>query len=339
MLREDVELRTMVKSIPQLWRHGGGLTTDTDRHKWLTSFMTVDLAKRFLASQDNPYFMYIHLGSSHHPYLPPATYRDTYTDGLSVSPREALDITQSMYEDIHELIADGGLSDEELQAVTSMYDATVSHVDYCVGKLFDVIQQVDDDTVVVITADHGDLLNEYGLAGHKFVLDDALTHVPLVTHDMEGIDEQTDEVVQHIDVLETVLSQVGIKAEQFEGVDLRTDTRELAVTQRSGKNAKRNLEQVREYDPSYELAIPHINTLTAFRSTEHKLLYSEDAVEFVSLADEVTDIRDCHPEIYQSMVSEAKHWLDAHETRAAAKREQELDPDINEHLSDMGYLV
>ncbi|WP_254272284.1 sulfatase-like hydrolase/transferase [Haloarcula marina] len=338
-LRDDVGLWTMAKSTPQLWSHGGGLTADIDRHKGLTSYMTVDLAKRFVASQDDPYFMYLHLGSSHHPYLPPAAYLDAFTDELTISPQQALDIAQSRYEDIHELIADGGLSPDERQAVEAMYDAVISHVDYCVGELFDAIQRNSDDTIVVVTADHGDLLDEYDLAGHKFVLDDALIHVPLVTHGLDGVDHQTGEVVQHIDVLETALSQIGVESLQFEGSNLRTDSRTLAVTQRSGNNAQENLKQVREYDPKYELPIRHLQTATSFRSTEDKLVHSEDAVELFALPDEQTNLKDRHSEKYEEMLTEARRWLDEHETRPAAEREQELDSDIKDHLSDMGYLV
>lgn len=338
-LREAVGLGTLLRSVPQLWRHGGGITTDVERHKGLSSYMSIDLAERFVATRDGPYFVYLHLGSSHHPYLPPAAYVDEYTEDLSVSPRRALDVVQSRYEDVHELIAEGGLSDEEIRVVESMYDATLAHVDHCVGRLFDAVRRQDDDTIVVVTADHGDLLGESGLAGHKFLLDDALVHVPLVTYGLDGLDCQSDEVVQHIDVLETALSRLGVRDEQFEGIDLTEETREFAVSQRSGNNARKNLEQLREHDPGFQLSSPHLRTLTSFRSTEYKLLHSEDAVELFALPDERTDVRGEHPEVYECMVSDARRWLEEHDTRDAAERERELDGDIKEHLSDMGYLV
>ncbi|WP_336326690.1 hypothetical protein [Halovenus sp. HT40] len=42
----------MLKSIPQLWSHGGGLTTDIERHEGLPSHMMVDIVKRLLAEHD-----------------------------------------------------------------------------------------------------------------------------------------------------------------------------------------------------------------------------------------------------------------------------------------------
>jgi len=337
-LREDVGLQTLAKSVPRLRKHGGGLTADIERHKGLTSYMTIDLAEQFIASQDDPCFLYLHLGSSHHPYLPPAAYINEFVDELTISPERALDIAQSTYEDIHELIANGGLSDDELRAVEAMYDAAIAHVDHCVGQLYDAIRQ-HDDTILVITADHGDLLGEYGLAGHKLVLDDALIHVPLVTHNLGGVQNHTENVVQHIDIMQSVLDQVGGETDQFEGVDLRTDTREFAVTQRSGHNAQQNIKQIRAHNPTYEPPIQHPKMLTSLRSPEHKLLHSEDAVELFELPDEQTDRKEDFPELRKRMASKAGSWLEDHEIRAAAEREQQLDADIKEHLSDMGYIV
>ena len=338
-LREDVGLRTMAKSVPRLRTHGGGLTADIERHKGLMSFMTADLAEQFVAAQDDPYFLYLHLGSSHHPYLPPAAYRDEFVDNLAISSERALDIAQSRYEDIHELIASGGLSDDELRAVESMYDAVVSHVDHCVGQLYDAIRRHDDDTILVITADHGDLLGEHDLAGHKLVLDDALIHVPLVTHNLDGVEDHIDNVVQHNDVMKTILTHIGAETDQFEGLDLDSESRELAVAQRSGHNAQQNLKQIQEHDSGYVPPIHHPDMLTAFRSAEYKLLYSEDAVELFALPDEGTDRTEDYPDVHEEMVSAARRWLDDHETRSAAEREQELDSDIKDHLSDMGYIV
>lgn len=335
-LRESVGLRTMAKSVPQLWRHGGGITTDVERHKGLTSYMTVDAAKRFAKTQDNPYFMYLHLNSSHHPYLPPASRVDDFTDDMS--PETALETTQSRYEDIHELIASGGLTDDELNAVESMYDAVVSHIDYCVGQLVDAVQQQDGETVIIIIGDHGDLLGEYDLAGHKFALHDGLTHVPLVTYGLNGVADQTEEVVQPIDIMKTVFSQIGVENEQFEGIDLTQDRRQFAVTQRSGENAQKNLRKIQKSNPDYRLPVGDPKTLTAVRSQDHKLLYSEDSTELFALPDETTDVKEQYPELHEQMVSYISNWLTKYDSGAATEREQELDPNIKDHLSDMGYL-
>lgn len=338
-LLDTVDLRTLLNTIPRIRSHGGGFTTDMERHKGISSYMIADSAKRFASTQEDPYFMYLHLNSSHHAYLPPASYVDRFTDEITASPHVALETAQSSYQDIHELIAEG-LDDEEWQQVIAMYDAVLSHVDRCVGHLVDAIRRMDEDSIVVITADHGDLLGEYGLAGHKFALHDALIHVPLVTYGLEGIEHQSDDVVQHIDVLRTLLSQVGVTHDQLEGFDLTAATREFAVSQRSGTNARKNLEKTREYDPEYAVPVGGLSTLTSIRSTEHKLLYSEESSELFALPNETIDVKAANEDIYERMRAYAESWLDEHDSGGGAvERSAALDDDLKEQLSDMGYLV
>lgn len=336
-MRDAVGLRTMLKSVPQLWSHGGGLTTDVERHKGLSSYMMVDVAKRALATQEGPSFTYLHLNSSHHSYLPPAAYRDRFTDDIAASPGQALDTAQSAYEDIHELIANG-LTDTEWESVTAMYDAVLAHVDHCVGSLVEAALGRDEETIVIVTADHGDLLGEFGLAGHKFAVHDALTHVPLVVYGLDNIDHQHDSVVQHADVVRTLFAQLGVEPAQFEGIDLTRQSREYAITQRSGENAQKNLDAVREHDRSYSLPGSHPGMLTAIRSTAHKLLYSDDAVELYELPDEMTDVADQYPATFERMQSYAEEWLGSRDSRATGTK-PELDEETKAHLSDMGYLV
>jgi len=336
-MREAAGPRTMLKSVPQLWSHGGGLTTDIERHKGLSSYMMLDIARRLFAERNGPSFTFLHFNSSHHSYLPPAAFRDRFTGGISAGPEAALDTAQSAYEDIHELIAEG-LSDSEWDSVTAMYDAVLAHVDHCVGRLVDAVLDRDEETIVVITGDHGDLLGERGLAGHKFAVHDALTRVPLVVYGLDEIDHQPKNVVQHTDVVRTLFGQLGLDPDQLEGIDLSRESREYAVTQRSGENAEKNLRKVREHDPTYAAPTPHLRTLTAVRSTEHKLCYSDDAVELFALPDESTDVRTTYPEVFERMRSHAEEWLDGHENRTTGT-EQELDEEIKDHLSDMGYLV
>lgn len=339
-LRETVELQTLVNSIPQIWSHGGGLTRDIDRHKGLSSYMMVDAAKRFISNQEDPSYMYLHFNSSHHPYLPPYSHRNKFVDEIPASSKEALDTAQSKYEDIHRLIADGGLDEDELKQVTAMYDAVLSHVDRCVAHLVNKILQIDRDTIIVITGDHGDLLGEYGLAGHKFVLHDGLIHVPLVTYGLDGVENQGDNLVQHIDILRTIFSQIGIDHEQLEGIDLTEETREYAVTQRSGENVQKNLRAVQEYDPEYTLPRGHRETLTSVRSKTHKLLYSKENIELFALPNESTDVKTESEEIFERIRSYTNEWLEECDSGTGPdEREEELDADIQDHLSDMGYLV
>jgi uncharacterized sulfatase len=191
----------------------------------------------------------------------------------------------------------------------------------------------------VFTADHGELFGKQNLITHKFLLDDALTHVPLVTYGLEDISDQTENVVQHIDVMKTILSQRDIRHSQIRGTDLTSANRHYAVSQRSGARTQKNLAAIREYNQEYEVPSIPTETLTALRSTEFKYLYSSKNKKLFKLPDEQTDVTDQYPEIADQFHEYARDWLETHETdHSSQQRSGELDPVMREHLSDMGYI-
>ena len=68
-----------------------------------------------------------------------------------------------------------------------------------------------DETIVIITADHGDFLGEQGLGGHAFGIGEALLHVPLVLRFPSGVPPGTvaAQVVELQDIPYTVMKMLG----------------------------------------------------------------------------------------------------------------------------------
>jgi uncharacterized sulfatase len=337
-LIKNVDFTTLIKSPFKLWQHGGGLTADIRRHEGLSSYMITDMSKNIISGNNDPYFLYVHPNSSHLPYLPPPEFADQFLNDISYSLDDALDLVQSAYGDIYRLNAEG-LSNEEWSVVEAMYDAVICHVDYCVEQIVSSIRSQGDNTIVVVTADHGDLLGEYGLAGHKFVTHDALTHVPLVVSGLNRIGDKTEQIVQHIDIWKTIFAQIDADNDQLEGTDLTRGNRKYAISQRSGENCRKNLQKVQKYNENFNPSIVQPQLLTSVRSKDKKLLYTEDDVRMFALPNETTDMKHQYQKEYNRMISFVEKWIENHEIRPAAKRNGELESHIQEHLSDMGYLT
>lgn len=337
----EVGLRTTLKYLLNTRQHGT-VTRDVQSIKW--AFPMNDLSKRLVGprrSDSDPFFLYLHYNDSHHPYLPPNSFLNRFLSDSAVDTAAALELSQSTFDDIHRQLADGcPLTDEEWDALIALYDAEIAYVDHCLGRLIEAIRErTTSETIFVITGDHGDLFGEHDLIGHKFRLDDALTHVPMVTHGLAGVSHQQTNVVQHIDVMKTVLATAGVSDDQLEGVDLREDTREYAIVQRSGTNARKNLEKIREYNPDYANGAVWPGTTTAFRSDAFKYLHSPEETALYALPDEQTDVSDAHPTVAASFADYATDWLATHSADETATDEtRELDPAMRDHLSDMGYL-
>lgn len=76
------------------------------------------------------------------------------------------------------------LSDRDMDHVRALYDSNVSYQDDLLGQLMKTLETwgVLDQTMIIITADHGDELWEDGRFGHGASLRDTLQHVPLLIH-------------------------------------------------------------------------------------------------------------------------------------------------------------
>jgi choline-sulfatase len=104
-------------------------------------------------------------------------------------------------------------------------DSSIFEMDrLLVGRLVKELQRNDlaKDTIIIITADHGDEHREHGQLGHGVWLYDESIHVPLIFY-IPGFDQggKIDAFAQSIDILPTTLDLLGIPAPyQAQGMSL-----------------------------------------------------------------------------------------------------------------------
>jgi uncharacterized sulfatase len=299
-----------------------------------------EVAKDWLADfqrDDDPFFFYLHYNEPHRPYYPPRKYLETFTEDLSMSGKEAAEFALEVHYNLEEIVANGcELSDEEWAALKAMYDAEIAYTDEMVGRLFDHIRSLDSrETVVVVTADHGELFGEYGLLSHSYVLHDAVTRVPLVVHGLEdGLAVDADDTVQHLDVFRTLLNVAGGDPGDTIGVDLREERREFAVSQRGPTS----FDELLAHNPSFDTARFHTETLTALRTPEYKYQRSSEKAELFALPDEDADISSAQPERRATLDEELSEWLDRYGQPVGAAQEGEFSDAVTRQLRDLGYM-
>src|SRR5262249_1304252 len=115
----------------------------------------------------------------------------------------------------------------ELAVLTpTPYDAEIAQADRGIGRIVDWLRQhgVLDDTLVVLTADHGESLGEHGEPTHGLFISDATIRVPLVWR-LPGVfpaGGTYDGPVRHIDIVPTILGVLGLPGRlETQGLDLR----------------------------------------------------------------------------------------------------------------------
>ncbi|UCC94735.1 MAG: sulfatase [Candidatus Omnitrophota bacterium] len=124
-----------------------------------------------------PFFIYCHIMSPHEPYHPRDEDRE-FLEGFDVSAiREARKKFRLPKKESAE-----GFNQRELEILEGFYDSNLKHVDKWVGKLLNDLQEfnLDDNTLVIITSDHGQNLGEHNHLAHGGLPWDSVIKVPLV---------------------------------------------------------------------------------------------------------------------------------------------------------------
>ncbi len=128
-----------------------------------------------------PFFWFVNLMECHGPYLPPRPYND-----LSGPDRIRAAQDSARYQTpqgIHRVcVGDVEMSRATVERTRHLYARAVRQMDDWVARVIEELdrRKVLDDTLVVITSDHGENLGEEGLIGHMFSMSDRLLRVPLV---------------------------------------------------------------------------------------------------------------------------------------------------------------
>jgi len=190
------------------------------------STSAADVARAFLSRVAGlgsaPYFAYVHFMDAHAPYTrnPHNTrYTEKIIDALAPGKPGTLLSLQ------REPDSPCGRDPALRQYFRDLYDGQVRCVDDAVGSIMQGLSLLGrlDDTLVIITADHGEEFWEHGSAEHGHTLYDELLHVPLIIAGSPIRHEVVAEPVQLIDLMPTVLDFAGIERGRLElqGVSLK----------------------------------------------------------------------------------------------------------------------
>ncbi len=180
--------------------HEALMAMHEESHQGLTGPKVVSAFNEWFATvpAEKPFFAFAHFWDVHYDYTPPAEF-DVFDPDYrgKVDGRDFMNlrIRANAPKDLNHLIA---LYDGELKFTDRNVEHLLSTLD-AAGRL--------DNTLVVLTADHGEAFAEHGFLGHKHSLHDEETHVPLILRFPGEIQagKRIAEVVSLADVAPTIL--------------------------------------------------------------------------------------------------------------------------------------
>lgn len=128
-------------------------------------------------NRDKPFFLWVHYWDAHQPHIPPPPYSEVFA--------------------------------------TDLYQGEISYADSALGQLLRELDAggVAQRTVVVMTADHGEGLDQHNEATHSLLCYDGTLHVPLIVAG-PGVaaGKRVKERVGTVDIVPTVLDLLGARA-------------------------------------------------------------------------------------------------------------------------------
>ncbi len=179
----------------------------------------IDTALRWIRrSKDAPFFLFLHLFDIHSdshdlPYEAPGHFQEQFLpnglegftglDSKGVGGSERLKAHVRGERDFSEI-------EGQLETIIALYDGGIAYTDHEVGRFLKGLETLglDDNTIIVITSDHGESFFEHGAPLHGDLREPNL-HVPLIIRAPGLMPARIRDLVQVQDVTPSLLELVG----------------------------------------------------------------------------------------------------------------------------------
>ncbi len=290
---------------------------------------------------DRPFFLFGLYLDAHLPYRPPKGYAEHLLrpDELHQARKVNQDAWAYMAGEV-------AMTSEDFELLRALYDAEIAYVDAMFADLLAFLEEVGamQNTMLVLTADHGENIGDHNLMDHQYCVCETLAHVPLLISHPELAPGDDETPVQHTDLLPTFLDLASLPSPPaLSGRSVLVKDDSLAsrpqVVQYTAAHRHRFARRHPHFDPAskgydrtYDAII--LDGYKLIRSNRGELwLYdlSDDPVEFIDLSEKL-------PQRTAHLQSALDAWLADHPPLAEVTFAPELDKDLQKHLRGLGYL-
>ncbi|KXB05945.1 hypothetical protein AKJ51_04435 [candidate division MSBL1 archaeon SCGC-AAA382A20] len=173
---------------------------------------------------EEPFFLFLHYWDTHTPYSPPEGYVERNIDLDDFENRKLENVFASINNPDWRENLQGfteGLNNTE--EVIRRYAGAVKFMDDEIARLLDFLEGEGflDDTMIILTSDHGESLTEHGIYFDHHGLYEQTIRVPLLMKFPTFFEpSEVDAFVQHIDIVPTILDILDIDFDNFDGKSL-----------------------------------------------------------------------------------------------------------------------
>jgi arylsulfatase A-like enzyme len=278
--------------------------------------------------REQRFFLYAHYFIPHEPYLPPAPFANRFS----------IDIAQTMPATSEEIwrvnFKERGITSEELQQLKARYDETVLSVDTEVANICKAIEtlRLSEDTVVIVTSDHGDSFMEHDVLSHNLTVFDEVTHIPLIVHGnviSTWANSRRKDIVRNVDIYPTICELMRVDPpSSIEGKSL------FAASSHDDDQVY-----------AFAQATFDRNPVEAYWWQRYKLIRDDNSpvvqvYDLVNDPTETSNLANADPVLTHWLVANARAWKQDHTTHCVAPRNDVIiSPDIANQLKSLGYVA
>ena len=180
---------------------------------------TRQLAKWLTEKYDTkkPFFLFLNYIEAHQQYRPPRDCCGLRRPRCGTGGRSR---NQTLLSCDYMLTGADSLSSKDIAEMESLYDDEIRYLDRKVGEVLEFLKTtgLEENTLVIITADHGEHFGEHHLLNHQFSLYEPLVRVPLIVRYADRFKAGEEErLVQSHDVYPTILELAGMEWKRVPG--------------------------------------------------------------------------------------------------------------------------
>jgi arylsulfatase A-like enzyme len=301
---------------------------------------------------NDPIFLYMHFMEPHEPYKPSRRFKGAFgppVDSVKLSPdRVRMEVE---FVDDPEVTLD--ITESEVRELIRRYDCEILQCDHAVGELINGLEREGrlDDSLVIITADHGEEFMEHGFLYHARALYRESIHVPLIMVNSreDNPTPRVSEPVALADLTPTIYDWAGVSpptevAADFYGLSLipAMEGGRLPPDRHLISEINRDVYSETFWNPSKAGAPVGYLTAEAMTGPDYKLIRDQNRRrDFVF--DILRDLREQNPLAEKpDECSELEKALDEtveyYEERSLKAETGAVDEESWRKMRDMGYV-
>ena len=295
-----------------------------------------------------PFFVFINLMEPHYP----VSYKPGFTDGF-MDPEDTVRDLLRTNQDFFRVIRDpSAMSPEDYRRYGVLYDGELRYADHHLGMFLRELERrgLLDNTLLIITSDHGEAIGDHGLMGHRQSVYGELTRVPLILRHprIQPAGHRVPEPVQTFDIFRTVLDFAGVEEPLPPDAalsrnlleDPRQDRRIVAEEESAEWAVQLSPKLSEQIDPSLVR-----KRYKAIYDGNLKYIWGTEGVsELYDLARDPRETRNLapeRPEEVERLSRELIQWeeqLPANRIEGARHHEPKIDRETEEKLRSLGYI-